>query len=264
MSEEANARGSPASPALQDSWAALRQLTTARIGLPRSGASLATQPLLELRLAHARARDAVHHPLDEPRLIAALGGLGPPVLAAASAVRDRREYLMRPDLGRRLDARSHAMLAAQAGSYGLAVVIADGLSAAAVEAHAPAVLAAALPALASRHCRVAPLVIVRQGRVAIGDHVAAALGATAVAVLIGERPGLSSPDSMGLYMTWRPHPGSTDADRNCISNIRPEGTAPGAAAAKMVHLLDQMRRCGFSGVRLKESPAAGQVIAGSS
>jgi ethanolamine ammonia-lyase small subunit len=231
----------------------LRALTAARIGLQRSGASLATGPLLELRLAHARARDAVHAPLDEERLRAHLAALGLPVLMAASAVRNRPQYLMRPDLGRQLAPDSKAVLAEHAGSgHDVAVVVSDGLSARAVERHAQPLLAGLLPQLRADGWRVAPLTIVRQGRVAIGDAVAQLLRARMVAVLIGERPGLSAPDSMGAYLTWQPGPRTTDADRNCISNIRPEGIDPTDAALKVMHLLRAMRGRQMSGVELKD------------
>src|SRR6516162_2393289 len=183
-------------------WAELRALTAARIALPRAGASLATAPQLDLRLAHARARDAVHAQLDEARLVEELAALTLPVLAVASAAADRTHYLMRPDLGRRLAGDADARLAAHAGSgHDVVFVIADGLSARAVEMHARPLLAAALPRLAG--WRIAPLVVVRQGRVAIGDEIARALCADIAVVLIGERPGLSAPDSMGAYPTFK-------------------------------------------------------------
>ena len=235
-------------PDTPDHWSPLRALTAARIGLARSGASLATGPLLDFRLAHARARDAVHEDLDEARLCADLAALGRPVLTVASAVQDRAQFLLRPDLGRQL--ADPAALAAHAGDYEVAFVIAGGLSARAVQAHAAPLLAQALPALAD--WRIAPLVVVRHGRVAIGDAVATALGARAVAVLIGERPGLTAPDSMGAYLTWAPGPRTTDAERNCISNIRPDGIAYADAAFKLVHLLRAMRAGGISGVALKD------------
>ena len=230
-------------------WTRLRALTAARIGQARTGASLATAPLLDFRLAQARARDAVHTELDDAKLAAALGQ---PVLTVTSAAADRRTYLMRPDLGRRLTPEAQAELTARAGEYDLAIALADGLSARAVQDHAAALLEAALPALRAENWRLAPLVIVRQGRVAIGDAIAAALGATAVAVLIGERPGLSAPDSLGAYLTWHPRPDSTDADRNCISNIRPEGIRAAEAARKLLFLLREMRARGVSGVSLKD------------
>lgn len=228
-------------------WAALRRLTAARIGLPRSGASLATAPLLEFQLAHARARDAVHEPLDAARLAADLAGLGLSVLTLRSAVADRAQYLMRPDLGRQL-APDAALPAA--GPYDLAIVVADGLSARAVQTHAAPVLAKALPQLDG--WRVAPLAAVVNGRVAIGDVIANALGAACVAVLIGERPGLSAPDSMGAYLTWQPNAQTSDAERNCISNIRPDGIGYAEAACKLAHLLRAMRARKLSGVALKD------------
>jgi ethanolamine ammonia-lyase small subunit len=234
-------------------WPSLRKLTAARIGLERSGASIATQPLLESSLAHARARDAVHELVDESRLCNEAAALAPPVLVVDSAARDRRSYLMRPDLGRRLSRDASAVLAPHAGDYDLVAVITDGLSARAVQSHAVPVLSAALPALRAEGWRVAPLVLVHQGRVAVGDAVAAQLRAGALAVLIGERPGLSSPDSMSAYLTWRPNPQTTDADRNCISNIRPEGVGYAEAAHKLVFLLREMRARGCSGVSLKDA-----------
>jgi ethanolamine ammonia-lyase small subunit len=252
--------GSPPmpSPAAQGtcddaSWSGLRSFTAARIGLARSGASLATPPVLEFRLAHARARDAVHAPLDEARLSTDLAALGLPVLTVASAVRGRMEYLMRPDLGRQLAPEADATLAPHAASgHDIAFVITDGLSARAVERHAAPLLAVLRPPLEAEGWRIAPLTIVRQGRVAIGDAVAQRLRAHMVVVLIGERPGLSAPDSMGAYLTWQPRPQTTDAERNCISNIRPEGIDPADAAAKVAHLMHAMRARQRSGVALKD------------
>ena len=240
-------------PLMQDIWTGLRRLTAARIGLARSGASLATRPVLELRLAHARARDAVHAPLDERRLQDDLGQFGLPVLTVASAVRDRQHYLMRPDLGRQLAADAEAVLAShRAGGHDVAFVVADGLSARAVQQHACPVLAEVLAALRAEGWRIAPLTIVRHGRVAIGDAIAAMLGAGIVVTLIGERPGLSAPDSMGAYLTWRPGPLTSDADRNCISSIRPEGVGYADAAFKLTHMLRAIRSHQMSGVRLKD------------
>jgi ethanolamine ammonia-lyase small subunit len=228
-------------------WADVRRLTAARIGLQRSGASLGTRPLLEFRLAHARARDAVHAPLDENSLLAALPR---PALIVSSRAEDRRTYLMRPDFGRELLADDAARLAAHVGNHDLAIVVGDGLSAAAAERHAPPLLEALLPALAD--WSLAPLVVARHARVALGDQVAAALGAASVLVLIGERPGLSAPDSLGAYLTWAPRPGTTDAERNCVSNIRPDGLDPAQAAHTLAFLLARMRRLRLSGVALKD------------
>ena len=235
-------------------WVELRRLTPARIGLRRTGASLATGPLLDLQLAHARARDAVHEPLDEPRLIAELAGLGLPVVSVASASKDRQEYLTRPDVGRRLASSAEAMLSQHTtgNRYDVALVVADGLSARAIQVHARPVLADLVPALRAQGWAIAPLVVVRQGRVAVGDAIANLLQANCVAVLIGERPGLSAPDSMGAYLTWQPGPQTTDANRNCISNIRPEGVGYADAAFKLVYLLREMRSRRLSGVQLKD------------
>jgi len=235
-----------------DLWPKLRRLTAARIGLARSGASLATAPLLELRLAHARARDAVHAPLDAARLVRELENLGAPALSVASAATDRPHYLMRPDLGRRLAADAASVLTPHAGNYDAAFVISDGLSARAVAAHAEPLLAQVLPRLRAEHWAIAPLVVVRHGRVAIGDAIAAVLHAHIVVMLIGERPGLSAPDSMGAYLTWQPTSQTTDADRNCISNIRPEGLGYADAAFRLMHLLHAIRARRLSGVRLKD------------
>jgi ethanolamine ammonia-lyase small subunit len=236
----------------RDAWTDLRRLTAARIGLARSGASLSTAPLLQLALAHAQARDAVHETLDAAKLADDLALLELPVLQVGSAVTDRQQYLMRPDLGRRLADGAAAALATHAGAHDVAFVIADGLSARAVQAHATPVLREIATTLHRDKWRIAPLVIARHGRVALGDAVATHLNADAVVMLIGERPGLSSPDSMGAYLTWRPHGGTTDAERNCISNIRPQGVGYADAAFKIVALLKAMRARQISGVMLKD------------
>ena len=233
-------------------WTGLRRLTAARIGLRRAGAALATAPLLDFRLAHARARDAVHETLDDARLIADLNKLGEPVLSVTSAADDRQSFLMRPDLGRRLAPHTEAALRPHADNYDVAFVVADGLSARAVQSHAEPVLSPVVAALRAESWRIAPLVIVRHGRVAIGDAIATALHAACVTMLIGERPGLSAPDSMGAYLTWQPQACTTDADRNCISNIRPEGIGYADAAFKIVYLLRAMRTRRLSGVQLKD------------
>jgi ethanolamine ammonia-lyase small subunit len=228
-------------------WADLRRLTAARIGLKRAGASLATRPLLEFRLAHAQARDAVHETLDVARLVSDLSGFGLPVLDVASAAPDRQRYLMRPDLGRRLAPEAEAILAPHAAAYDVVFVVTDGLSARAVE-------------MRKDEWTIAPLVIARQGRVAVGDVVANALGAASVVMLIGERPGLSAPYSMGAYLTWQPGEETTDSGRNCISNIRPEGLPPDAAAAKLLWLIKEMRRLRLTGIGLKDEQPVAQVI----
>ena len=233
-------------------WGALRGLTAARIGLRRAGASLATAPLLEFKLAHARARDAVHETLDAERLLAELAPLGVAATAIASAAENRQRFLLRPDLGRRLADGAEDVLATLSGTYDVAFVIADGLSARAVQRHAQPLLAGVLPALREEGWRIAPVIVVRHGRVAIGDVIATLLHANCVAVLIGERPGLTAPDSMGVYLTWQPGPQTADANRNCISNIRPDGLGYGKASFKLIYLLRAMRAQCASGVQLKD------------
>jgi ethanolamine ammonia-lyase small subunit len=234
-----------------DAWAELHGVTPARIGLPRTGASIATRPVLELRLAHARARDAVHDALDVARLAADLGASGREVFVVESQATDRQTYLMRPDLGRTLAPWSAAMLQQREQGFDVMFVIADGLSARAVQEHAAPVLERVMAVL-PRSWRVGPLVIARQGRVAIGDAIAELLQAECVVLLIGERPGLSAPDSMGAYLTYKPRETTTDADRNCISNIRPAGIGYDDAAFKLTRLLLAMRARKISGVALKD------------
>lgn len=243
-------------------WAAARRFTGARIALGRSGVSLPTDAQLQFQLAHAQARDAVHRELDvealQQALQPALGPLAQGSLLLHSAAPDRSVYLQRPDLGRRLDEVSRAKLAQRTRSsgYDLALVLADGLSALAIEQNAAPLLAALQKRLAPDGWTLAPLTIVRQGRVAIGDEIGQLLGARAVLVLIGERPGLSSPDSMGLYLTWGPRTGLLDDSRNCISNVRPAGLPYDEAAYKLHYLLTEARRRGVTGVALKDETLA--------
>ncbi len=237
-------------------WESLRRFTQARIALGRAGVSIPTKPLLDFQFAHARARDAVHLPMDRPGVFARLEAAGYPVIELHSAAADRTTYLQRPDLGRRLDEASRKKLCdfADEGACGfdVAFVIADGLSAFAVNEHALAMLTAVRPKLADAGKRVAPMSLVEQGRVAIGDEIGEILGAEIVVILIGERPGLSSPDSLGIYLTYAPRVGLTDEARNCISNIRPEGQSFGAAAHRLIYLLLEARRRRLSGVDLKD------------
>jgi ethanolamine ammonia-lyase small subunit len=238
----------------------LRDYTPARVELGRSGTSLPTRALLEFQLAHAQARDAVHLPLAVNSIVLELKEKGVPSITLASAAHDRDEYLKRPDLGRRLNAESREKLTSLPHEYDAAFVIVDGLSALAVHRHAAPLLDLLLRDL---DWRIAPVAIVEQGRVAIGDEVGELLGARMVVVLIGERPGLSSPDSLGAYLTWQPRLGRTDAERNCISNIRAEGLSYPAAAHKLLFLMNESRRLKFSGIRLKEAAAlmnAGGII----
>lgn len=257
MSDDANVIGNP--------WDQLRRFTAARIALGRAGVSMPTAPQLAFQLAHARARDAVHMPLDADTLASALtAALQLPAIVVHSAAADRATYLRRPDLGRMLDRAARAALATlapPAAPYDIGFVIADGLSALAVEQHALPFLRSWL---AAASMSVAPLVIVRQGRVAVGDDVAQLLGVPLVVVMIGERPGLSSPDSMGLYLTWQPQVGLTDERRNCISNVRPAGLDVDAAARKLHYLVAEARRRGLSGVALKDDSDAAPVVIGES
>lgn len=242
-------------------WRSLRRYTDARIGLGRTGVSQPTAAQLAFQLDHARARDAVHTPLDSAALRQALAALALPGSPQQlhSAADSRSTYLQRPDLGRRLSEASRAQLQAlprPAEGYDLAVVLADGLSSLALAQNAVPLLQALLPRLAQEEWRLAPPSIVSQGRVAVGDEVGELLGARMVVMLIGERPGLSSPDSMGLYLTWAPRVGQSDAGRNCISNVRPEGLTYDAAAFKLHYLLSEARRRQLSGVALKDETAS--------
>jgi ethanolamine ammonia-lyase small subunit len=233
-------------------WARLAGLTPARIGLGRAGSGLPTRAVLQFGLDHAQARDAVHAALDAAELGRALGALGFATLPVASRAPDRATYLRRPDLGRRLDASDGVALAASAAPSDLAVVVADGLSARAIHENAAPVLAAFRPFAEAEAWRLTPVVIARQARVALGDEIGEALGARAVAVLIGERPGLSSPDSLGIYVTFGPRPGRSDAERNCISNVRAAGLRPDLAAFKLHWLLARAFSLGLTGVTLKD------------
>jgi ethanolamine ammonia-lyase small subunit len=247
--------------------ARLRPLTPARVALGRTGVSLRTRDLLDFSRCHAMARDAVHAQLAAAPLAAALEEIsGSEVLRLHSAAADRTIYLQRPDLGRKLDEPSRRRLdeirlagAARQGTSmdapGLAIVVADGLSALAVERHAALLMKELMPHL--RGWKLAPVCFVEQGRVAIGDEIGAALHAEIAVVLLGERPGLSSPDSLGAYITWKPRPGRTDAERNCISNIRPEGLSYASAARLLAVILNEARRLRLTGIALKAD--AGQL-----
>ncbi|TGD94725.1 ethanolamine ammonia-lyase subunit EutC [Methylobacterium nonmethylotrophicum] len=237
----------------EDGWRRLAALTPARIALGRAGAGLPTREVLRFGLAHAQARDAVHLPLGVEAVRAGIAALGFGTLTAASAAPDRTTYLRRPDFGRRLDEASTAALTQAAGEpVDLALVVADGLSARAVHEGAVPLLSALKPALTGSGWRLAPVVVATQARVALGDAVGALLRARAVAVLIGERPGLSSPDSLGVYLTFDPRPGRTDAERNCLSNVRAAGLTPDLAAFKLHWLIDQALTRRLTGVALKD------------
>jgi len=245
----------------------LRSLTPARVALKRTGESLATSELLDFQLAQARARDAVHSALQPAPILAELGRLSAesnsPILLH-SAAKDRQTYLQRPDLGRTLDSSSHERLRNRPHNAleTLAICLVDGLSALAVERHALPLLAELLAAIETQfpELHLAPISVVEQGRVAIGDEIGELQGASLIIVLIGERPGLSSPDSLGAYITWQPRPGRTDAERNCISNIRSEGLSYKLAADRLLYYIRESRRLQLTGVALKDADS--RLLAG--
>ncbi len=237
----------------KDPWVYLAGLTPARVALGRAGSGLPTRELLRFELAHAQARDAVEESLDATSLHAELAAAGLPVLHVTSRAADRRTYLQRPDLGRRLDEAGALRLAAAGGAADradVAIVIADGLSALAVLRYAIPTVKALLPLLEG--LRIAPLVLATQARVALADEVGALLGARLALILLGERPGLSSPDSLGAYLTFAPRVGILDAQRNCVSNIRMEGLPPDGAARKLAWLIREALRRELTGVGLTD------------
>lgn len=248
-----------------DPWDDLRAYTAARLALGRAGSSMPTAELLRFGFAHAQARDAVHIQLDTQALADALSADGLPSLQVHSAAADRASYLLRPDLGRRLDDASAQALREAAGpspasGCDLLLVIGDGLSSLAVERNAHAMVTAIRAGMPAGWS-LGPVVIAQQARVALADEAGALLGARLVAMLIGERPGLSSPDSLGLYLTWKPAVGRHDAERNCISNIRPEGLSPKAAAGRFWWLAQEARRLQLTGVQLKDRSDATVIAA---
>lgn len=256
-------------PVIDNPWQGLRRYTPARIALGRAGVSLPTRPQLEFQFAHALARDAVHLPFDQATLRGELTRRGYEVIALHSAATDRQVYLQRPDLGRRLDEASRRRLEDRRGvgnegseyGYDAAFVIADGLSALAIHRNAVAFLDVMTAELREKAWRLAPIGLVEQGRVAIGDEIGELLGARMVAVLIGERPGLSAPDGLGIYFTYQPRPGLTDANRNCISNVRDGGLSFEAASHKLHYLMREARRRKMSGVMLKDEAAVPHTMA---
>ncbi|MGD9635605.1 MAG: ethanolamine ammonia-lyase subunit EutC [Pirellulales bacterium] len=238
-----------------DAWTKLRAATSARIALGRAGGSLPTQEWLDFKAAHAAARDAVHQTFDAEQLAGEIAALGVESIVLQTAATDRHTYLQRPDWGRRLNPASAARLQALADPASppdLAIVASDGLSALAVHRQVVPLLALLLPKLATDRWRLAPLVVVRFGRVAVEDEVGALLGTQLALMLIGERPGLGSPDSLGAYLVHAPRVGNKDANRNCVSNIRPEGLDSNAAADTLFYLLSESRRRQISGVELKD------------
>ena len=246
-----------------DPWIDLRQHTTARIAIGSSGNSIPTKELLHFGVAHAQARDAVHAPLDTDGMRLDLVKHGFDVLELESAAPDRATYLRRPDLGRQLSARSRDALRVRLDSaFDVLCVIGDGLSAKAVHQCAAALLLELRPYLNREGLRLGPVVLARQARVALGDPIGEALNAPSVLMLIGERPGLTSPDSLGAYFTWSPRSGRADSERNCVSNIRQQGLPVAEAAYRLAWLIAAARRLGGSGVALKDESRR-RLIAGS-
>lgn len=242
----------PENPA-PDPWAALRAFTQARIGLGRTGSSVPLRESLAFRLAHAHARDAVYSVLETARLAAELRSLGLPVCQVRSRAADRQQYLQRPDWGRQLPGEAVAHLREYAPvAADVAFILADGLSATAVNQHALPLLRLLVPRLQQAGFRLAPITLAEQARVAISDEIGVALHARLALILLGERPGLSSPDSLGAYLTYAPRPGLTDEARNCVSNIRPEGLPAPAAADKLFYLIQEALRRQLTGVQLKD------------
>lgn len=239
-----------------DTWRALAQFTRARIALGRAGGSVRTESLLDFRLAHARARDAVQMEFHGEALAAAFGRAALETFRVDTAAADRRTFLVRPDLGRRLAPESRTELLARRGVWGrrdLVVIVSDGLSALAAERQTGALLTSLVPLLAAAGWSLYPIILAPFGRVKLQDEIGELLGARHSLMLLGERPGLGSPDSLGAYFTFMPRAACTDADRNCVSNIRPEGLPPKAAAQKLAQLLQESARRGISGVALKDT-----------
>jgi ethanolamine ammonia-lyase small subunit len=239
----------------------LRELTPARVGLGRAGASMPTEALLGFTLDHARARDAVHAAFDHAGLVAGLSGLGLQPVQLSSQARDRRDYLRRPDLGRMLDPASRTVLAGHRGSADrLAIVIGDGLSPAAVNVHAVELVRHLAPRLAEAGIPIGHAVVASGARVALGDEIGAMLGACMMVMLIGERPGLSAPDSLGAYLTFAPRIGLTDAERNCVSNIHGAGLSYDEAAVKIAWLVREGLARQITGVALKDESGGGTAL----
>jgi ethanolamine ammonia-lyase small subunit len=227
--------------------------TTARIGIGRVGTSIPLKESLQFKLAHAHARDAVYSTLDADSLIASLEAYKLPVLRLHSNATTRHQYLKRPDLGRRLNDASLTELKDYAGEYDVIIILVDGLSATGVNENTPGLLEHLIRLLTDSKYKIAPICLVDQGRVAIGDDIGGALNARFSIVLIGERPGLSSSDSLGAYLTYGPKPGLTDESRNCVSNIRPQGLNSKPAADKIYYLVIEAFKRKLTGVALKDN-----------
>jgi len=236
-----------------DPLLSLREFTAARIAIGRVGTSIPIKQSLEFKLAHAHARDAVYSVLDIDGLLNSLKVFNLPILHLHSKAQTRHKYLKRPDLGRQLNEESEELLKDYNASSDIAIIIADGLSATAVNENAFGLLEILIPMLSATKLKLAPLCIVEQARVAIGDDIGHGLNVKFSILLIGERPGLSSADSMGAYLTYNPQPGLTDESRNCVSNIRPQGLTNKPAADKTFYLVTEALRRKLSGVGLKDN-----------
>jgi ethanolamine ammonia-lyase small subunit len=244
---------------VNDPWHSLRRYTQARIALGRAGHGVTTAALLDFQLAHALARDAVHLPWDVAGFAQGVEALGLPAVVLTTAVADRTQYLQRPDLGRTLDSASRARLAAWDGPHGgIALAFSDGLSSTAMASHGLALLAAVANTLRQADLPpLGPICLLPNGRVALSDEIGALLEAQLSVIVVGERPGLSAADSLGVYLTYHPNPANSDAERNCISNIRPpDGLGYAEAAAKLAYLCGKALRLGLSGVALKDDMPA--------
>ena len=239
---------------MTDPWVALRRFTQARIALGRAGHAAPTQALLDFQLAHAQARDAVHLPWDIDAFAEQVWGFGDEALILETPVVSRSEYLRRPDLGRSLTEDSRTCLdTIQTQETDVVLIVTNGLSSTAVERHGIALLQAVIENYRAQGIRLAPVCLIANGRVALADGIGSVLAAKVAVIIVGERPGLSAADSLGVYLTYAPRPGNTDAERNCISNIRPpEGLGYEAAAAKLLYLTEEAIRRGLSGVALKD------------
>lgn len=236
----------------RDGWDHLKEYTSARIALGRSGGSLPTSEWLDFKLSHARARDAVHLEFDPAKLAEKLRDIGYQSEIIHTCATDRRLYLQRPDLGRRLNDASKSLLAQYSGDFDLVIIASDGLSTMAADRQIASLLESLLQRLDTPQWKIAPILIAPFARVALEDEVGFLLNAQIALILVGERPGLGSPDSLGAYLVFGPKPGNTDAQRNCVSNIRPQGLGFDEAAETLWYLMKQARARKLSGVMLKD------------
>ena len=259
MDNTAKAVAAPTLDPGQEPWVGLRRFTPARIALGRTGGSQRMTTVLDFRLSHARARDAVMTPFDIDGVRTRLEHAGFATQRIATGVADKKTYLVRPDLGRQLDVSSRTQITSLASDWGqrdLVIIISDGLAAQAAERHAEETVTRLAGLLVGAGWTLYPILLAPFGRVKLQDEVGELLGARHSLILLGERPGLGMPDSLGAYLTHRPCAACTDANRNCVSNIRPEGLPPAEAARKIAHLLIESARLGLSGVALKDTQAA--------